>query len=105
MAIDKDIAHRTAISVNHTRIGNVLHRRERHAVKDSDDVLHITHDETSTFQGQEALKYLDDLKRGHDNLDNSLATITASNDAQEAELASDVQFLADQIAEIEALLT
>ena len=104
MAIEKDIATRTAISVDYTRTGNTLNRRERHAVKDADGNIFITFDETTQYQGQEGLAFLDGLTSRRDSNQINLDRAIERNDAYEEDKQSDITFQTDQINEIEALL-
>ena len=104
MAIDKDIATRTAIEITYARTGITLHERTRHAVKDKDGVVFITYDNIVSYVGQDAIDYLNKLK------DTSVASQTkldrriASNDERETEKQEDIDFLNEQITEIETLI-
>jgi len=104
MAIDKDRVHQTAISIDYTRTGNTLHRRERHGVKDTANVVHVTFDETSSYKGDRAIEYYEEIKATRDVAENSL-TITESRHADiEEEMQSDLGFINAQITEIEGLM-
>ena len=97
MAIDKDIEYRTAVAVTYTRTGNTLHRRERHAIKNIANELEVTFDETTDYQGKSALKHLDRLTNERDSRQTSLNDYAASTQ-------DDIDFLSEQITEIEALI-
>lgn len=104
MAIEKDIPTRTAVSIDYTRTGNTLHRRERHGVKDATNTIIITFEEFTDYVGQAALKYLDQLKATESSSIEFQTIEVATNNEREAEIQSNITFLNDQITEIEALL-
>jgi hypothetical protein len=104
MAIERDIPTRTAVSVDYTRTGNTLDRRERHGVKDINNVIIITFEEITHYEGQAGLDFLASLTGARDTNQEFLDQMTAQNDASEAELQSGITFQSEQIAEIEALL-
>jgi len=104
MAIERDIPTRTAISVDYTRTGNTLHRRERHGVKDVNNVIIITFEEITSYHGQEGLDFLANLTLSRDLNQESLNETIVRNDEEEADLQSGITFQSEQIDEIEALL-
>ena len=104
MAIEKDISTRTAIEITYTRTGNTLHRQERHGVKDEFNVIFITFNETTNYQGQDALQYLEDLTSSRDSYQALTTQTKTINDAQEESMQDDTDFLTEQVLEIEALL-
>jgi len=104
MAIDKDIATRTAIEITYARTGNTLHERTRHAVKDKDGVIFITNDNIVSYVGQDAIDYLNSLKDTSAASQTKLDRRIASNDERETEKQEDIDFINEQIAEIEALI-
>ena len=104
MAIEKDIPTRTAVSIDYTRTGNTLNKRERHAVKDVNNVLIITFEEITSYVGQEGLDFLASLTASRDSNQTFLDELTVQNDAAEAEIQSGITFQTDQINEIEALI-
>ena len=104
MAIEKDIPTRTAVSIDYTRTGNTLNRRERHGVKDKDGAIIITFEEITTYVGKEGLDFLTTLTRSRDRSQSHLDRMIADNDSAESEIQSGITFQTDQISEIEALL-
>jgi hypothetical protein len=104
MAIEKDIATRTAVAIDYTRIGNTLNRRERHAVKDTDGNIFLTFEEITHYEGQKGLDFLDRLTQRRDTNQESLDNAIVRNNGSEAEQQSDIAFQTEQIDEIEALL-
>lgn len=104
MAIDRDIVTKTAVSIDYTRTGNTLHRRERHGVKDATNSIIVTFDESTDYVGAAGLKYLEDLTGARDDGQVFLDNTIVANDNQEAEIEKNVDFLTAQIDEIEALL-
>lgn len=104
MAIDIDKTLRTAVSVSYSRSGNKLNKRERHAVKDTDNNVHIVFDETTQHVGKDGLNLLSGLKNASSIITNNLADTVARNRAEEAAQQSNIDFINNQIAEIEALL-
>lgn len=104
MAIDKDIIHKTAVSIVYSRTGNTLHRRERHGVKNTDGAIEITFDETTSYVGKDALQYLADIKTTRDSSQDILNQFVAANTETENSITGDIDFLSEQITEIEALL-
>ena len=104
MAIDRDIEHRTAVSITYTRVGTTLRCRERHGVKDSSDTIIITYDETKLYQGQEALDYLHSLQKTEQDLTEAISIITEQFTNSSDNLSGEKSFITAQIAEIEALL-
>ena len=104
MAIDKDIPTRTAIEITYARTGITLHERTRHAVKDKDGQIFITYDNIVSYVGQDAIDYLNKLKDTSASSQARLDRRIASNDEMETERQGDIDFINEQIAEIEALL-
>lgn len=104
MAIEKDKTHKTAIEVTYARTGNTIHRRERHGVKDETNTVRITLDETTDYKGSDAVDYYKQLKAFTESKQTSFDALKASNQAVEADMQSELDFMNDQIAEIEALL-
>ena len=104
MAIDRDLKYRTAVSINYSRTGNTLNRRERHGVKDSTGAIIITFDETTSFVGNDALKYLADITSNRDSVQQYLDQEIAQHNEQKTSLENEINFTTAQIAEIEALL-
>jgi len=104
MAIDKDIPTRTAIEITYARIGSTLHERTRHAVKDTDGQIFITYDNLVSYVGQDAIDYLNKLKDTSASSQARLDTREALNREMETEKQEDIDFINEQIAEIEALL-
>jgi len=104
MAIERDIPTRTAISIDYTRTGNTLNRRERHGVKDVGGAIIITFEEITAYKGKDALDYLANLTASRDSNQVFLDNLVVANDKTEAEVQSGVTFQTDQIDEIEALL-
>ena len=104
MAIERDIPTRTAISIDYTRTGNTLNRRERHGVKDAANNIIITFEEITEYPGQEGLNYLAELTASRDGNQSYLDRTVAENDATQADMQSGITFQTDQINEIEALL-
>lgn len=96
MAIDRDIRHRTAVSMTYARTGNTLHCRERHGVKDLNGVVTITFDETKQYIGPAAIDYLKNLKGTRENLQRTI-------DSYVSTIQPDIDFITNQIDEIEAL--
>ena len=104
MAIEKDIATRTAIEITYVRTGNTLHERTRHAVKDTTGQIFITYDNLVSYVGQEAIDYLNKLKNTSTSSQARLDSKEASNRERETEKQEDIDFINEQIEEIEALL-
>ena len=104
MAIDRDLTYKTAISIDYSRTGNTLNRRERHGVKDSTGAIIVTFDETTSFTGNDALDYLENLIISRDSKQVFLDKTIAQHDAEEADQESTITFQTTQITEIEALL-
>ena len=104
MAIDRDLKYRTAVSINYSRTGNTLHRRERHGVKDSSGVIIIISDETTSFAGKDALDYLENIIRQRDDTQQYLDQVIADHNNQKDSIENDINFTTAQITEIEALL-
>ena len=104
MAIERDIPTRTAVSVDYTRTGNTLNRRERHGVKDVNNNIIITFEEITHYEGQAGLDYLASLTADRDSNQVFLDGMIVQNDGAEAEVQSGITFQTDQINEIEALL-
>ena len=104
MAIDRDIKYRTAVSIDYSRTGNTLHRRERHGVKDSAGAIIIISDETTSYAGQDALNYLNDIIYKKDSTQEYLDEKTAQHNNVKDSLESEINFTTAQITEIEALL-
>ena len=104
MAIDRDLKYRTAVSINYSRTGNTLHRRERHGVKDSSGAVIITSDETTSFVGKDALDYLDNIISERDGVQQYLDQLIAGHNKQKDPIENEIDFATAQITEIEALL-
>ena len=104
MAIDRDLQTRTAVSINYTRTGNTLNRRERHGVKDSTGVIIIISDETTSFVGKDALDYLANTISQRDNAQQYLDELIAGHNKQKDSIENEINFTTDQITEIQALL-
>ena len=104
MAIDRDLKYRTAVSIDYSRTGNTLHMRERHGVKDSSGAIIITSDETTSFVGQDALKYLNNIISQRDTIQQYLDRIIAQHNEEKTPIENEVNFTTAQITEIEALL-
>ena len=104
MAIDRDLQTRTAVSINYTRTGNTLNRRERHGVKDSTGTIIITFDETTAFVGKDALDYLANIISQRDSVQGVLDSITEQYTKQKDSIENEINFTTDQITEIQALL-
>jgi hypothetical protein len=104
MPIEKDLRTRTAIEITYARSGNTLHERTRHAVKDISGVIFITYDNLVSYVGAEAIGYLNKLKDTSASSQARLDSREASNRESEEEKQEDIDFINEQIVEIEALL-
>jgi len=104
MAIDRDLKYKTAVSIDYSRTGNTLNRRERHGVKDSTGAIIVTFDETTSFVGNDALDYLANIIGQRDNIQQYLDKTIAQHNEQKTSMENEINFTSAQITEIEALL-